>query len=157
MLKFLYTIVLCILIVILSVKLDAKDENSKNFSPNNAYATIYNWFAMFDNQEDIQNFLVYINPQNIDYNFLGEELKSIEDFKTWYINFKKNIKSNTHLLQNVSVKKLNNQEYEINFIVQWDANFYNGSYVSKQISQNIHLKIIDNKIYIIKIVAKEVV
>ena len=124
-------------------------------SVNDVYSAIFNWFAMFDHQKNVNLFIDYIDPNNINYDFLGEKITSIEEFKSWYRNVENNIQYNSHMVKDLKVEKTKDNQYNIQIVIEWKAKLYNETIIEKTINQNIEVRIMENKIYIVQIKATE--
>ena len=97
----------------------------------------------------------FFHNQQLSTDFLGEKIKSIEEFKSWYRNVENNIQYNSHMVKDLKVEKTKDNQYNIQIVIEWKAKLYNEKIIEKTINQNIEVRIMENKIYIVQIKATE--
>ena len=127
------------------------DHNAKtNYSENDVKAFVYNWFAGFDHQADIDTFKKHLNPEKIDMYFPDFPIKSIEDFERWYNNVIDNIQWNTHRISNLKVSGDELSGYSVSFDINWKAKTYKGETYDMNIHQDWMVKVDKSRNFVIE-------
>jgi len=126
-------------------------EAKNNLSENDIYSFVYFWFANFDHQNDASVFTNHLDEKNINIQYPDYKIKSIADFINWYKNVEDNIYYNFHDIKEVSVKKLNNNQYQVNLLVNWKAQTYAKENLDVNIYQKWILQEKSKKLYLISL------
>lgn len=127
------------------------DHNAKtNYSENDVKAFVYNWFAGFDHQADINMFKEHLNPEKIDMVFPDFSIKSIEDFERWYNNVIDNIQWNTHRISNLRVSGDEINGFSVSLDIKWKAKTYKGETYDMNVHQDWMVKVDKSRKFVIE-------
>jgi hypothetical protein len=127
------------------------DRSAKTtYSENDVKAFVYNWFAGFDHQADINIFKKHLNPREIDMYFPDFPIRSIEDFERWYNNVIDNIHWNAHKISNLNVSGDEASGFFVSLDINWKANAYNGEAYDMNIHQDWKVKVDKSRTFIIE-------
>jgi uncharacterized protein len=127
------------------------DRNAKTmYSENDVIAFVYNWFAGFDHQADINMFKKHLNPEKVDMYFPDFPIKSIEDFERWYKKVIDNIQWNAHRISNLKVSGDEINGFSISLDINWKAKTYNGETYNMGIHQDWIVKVNKSRNFLIE-------
>ena len=127
------------------------DHNAKtHYSENDVKAFVYNWFAGFDHQADINMFKQHLNPETIDMYFPDFPINSIEDFERWYNNVIDNIQWNTHGISNLKVSGDEINGFSVSVDIKWKAKTYKGDTYDMNIHQDWMVKVDKSRQFVIE-------
>ncbi|MCT4588762.1 MAG: ankyrin repeat domain-containing protein [Carboxylicivirga sp.] len=115
------------------------DQNAaKEYSVNDVAAFLYDWFAGFDHQKDVDFFLQHI-AEPTDMNFPSFPIQSKEDFKKWYKGVQDNIIWNSHAIRNLSISGNEQDGWKASYDVLWKARDKNKQNIEMLIHQDLDL------------------
>ncbi|MEK7433062.1 MAG: hypothetical protein AABZ74_08025 [Cyanobacteriota bacterium] len=127
------------------------DKNAKiMYSENDVKAFVYNWFAGFDHQLEINVFKKHLDSQKIDMYFPDFPIKNMSDFERWYDGVIKNIQWNNHILSNLKITGNEKNGFSVYVDVNWKAKSYNGESYNMNIHQDWIIKVDKNHNFIIE-------
>lgn len=118
-----------------------KQSNSMNeieYSNNDVAAFLYDWFAGFDHQKNVDFFLTRI-AEPVDMSFPDFPIRSKNDFKRWYGNVLNNIVWNKHSLQNLEISGNQKNGWQTTYNVLWKAKDKNGKDIEMSIHQDVYI------------------
>jgi hypothetical protein len=119
-------------------KIKYDQKAAKEYSVNDVISFIYEWFAGFDHQKDVNYFLKHI-AEPVDMNFPDFPIKSKEDFKRWYKGVEDNIVWNSHALTNVQVTGSEKNGWKASYDVLWKARDIRNQDIEILIHQELYL------------------
>ena len=127
------------------------DRSAKTmYSENDVKAFVYNWFAGFDHQADINMFKKHLNPEKMDMYFPDFPIKSIEDFERWYNNVIDNIQWNTHRISNLKVFGDEINGFSVSLDINWKAKTYKDETFDMNIHQEWMVKVDKSRNFVIE-------
>lgn len=89
-------------------------------STNEVRAAVHAWFALFDRNAPVAEFLPYLADHALDMKFPEAHLKSPSEFSRWYAGILATIRSASHDVQSVDVA-LAGTHAVVNLVVRWQA------------------------------------
>lgn len=95
-------------------------------SPNDAKAFVYQWFAGFDHQDDIETFLRHIDPQRVDMRYPDFPIADVADFRRWYDGVVNAVQWNSHDIRNLTVYGSASSGFTVSLDVCWKARLFDG-------------------------------
>ncbi|PXY01979.1 hypothetical protein DF185_04835 [Marinifilum breve] len=119
-------------------KSDYDHKARTEYSVNDVIAFIYQWFAAFDHQKEIDYYLKHI-AEPVDMNFPDFPIKSKDDFKRWYKSVEDNIIWNSHALRNIQVSGNEKDAWKASYDVEWKAIDKENQHIEMIIHQDVEL------------------
>jgi len=126
------------------------DQRAKaTYSENDVKAFVYQWFAGFDHQKDIDFFKKHLNPGKVDMDFPDFPVKSIADFEKWYQNVINNVQWNAHIVSNLQVRGDETGGFAISLDLNWKVRSYENQIYDVRIHQDWFVIVDQSKNFII--------
>ncbi len=126
------------------------DELAKTtYSKNDVSAFVYEWFAMFDHQVDIDELKKHLPKQKVTMNFPNFPIKEMADFERWYQGVIDNIQFNSHDISNLKVSGDEKNGFKVFLHVNWKANTYDKKVYDIVVAQEWEVKVDENREFII--------
>lgn len=111
--KRLLGLIFCLSIFLTSASFAASEDNHLR-------SFVYNWFSLFDRNAPVGDFLRHLPRQHFLMRFPEQDIKNQADFKGWYANIQKTIKTANHEIKQLNIQK-DGEFYKIELIVLWRA------------------------------------
>lgn len=124
---------LCISMVNAS-EYDARARNE--LSHNDVKAFVYQWFAGFDHQRELDFFLSHLPDDKLDMHFPDWPIDSHEKFAKWYLEVVHNIQYNEHHITRLEVTGSETEGWQVKLELRWIAYTYDDQYYDALITQN---------------------
>ncbi|NOU58285.1 ankyrin repeat domain-containing protein [Marinifilum caeruleilacunae] len=119
-------------------KSDYDQKARTEYSVNDVIAFIYQWFAAFDHQKEVDYYLEHI-AEPVDMHFPDFPIKSKDDFKRWYKGVEDNITWNSHALRNIQVSGNEKDGWKASYDVEWKAIGKQNQHFEMIIHQDVEL------------------
>ncbi|TKG93973.1 ankyrin repeat domain-containing protein [Puteibacter caeruleilacunae] len=108
------------------------------YSVNDVIAFIYQWFAAFDHQKEVNYYLDHI-AEPVDMSFPDFPIHSKDDFKRWYKGVEENIIWNSHALTNIQVSGNQKEGWQASYDVFWKARDTKNQDIQLLVHQDVYL------------------
>lgn len=98
-------------------------------SPNAVRAFVYDWFALFDQNAPVDQFLDRLSADDLKIQFPERTLTSHEDFRSWYDGILTTYSQATHDINSLTVSPIDATSWNVDLVVLWQAIPFSGESV----------------------------
>ncbi len=101
--------------------LSGRASSAPRFTAAQVKRFVRDWFALFDRNADVTEFLAVLADQGLLVKFPEETLWNHADFRRWYEGVLRNISKASHELRRIDVLTLGPKSYQVDLEVLWQA------------------------------------
>lgn len=124
------------LVLLSSALADGYDPRAKSeWSHNDVKAFVYQWFAGFDHQRELDYFLAKLPATELNMQFPDWPIKNRDDFTKWYMDVIDNIRYNEHHLVRLDVTGNEQDGWQVDLSLRWVAVTYAGEHFDVNVLQ----------------------